>query len=198
MGATDGHNSLLKYKKQDPSRPYLKVGDPYFYENHQDVNFFFVNITTPANFFHVLRRQQFLDYRKPMIIAGPKMILRDPMCRSSLSEFAPGTTFQPILKHYAGKSSPKKAKLALFCSGRYVYHLKKHLEESHKDKLKQISLVTIEELLPFPEEILSKHLSGYNKNAKVLWMQDESFNTGAYSYVAPRFSRMLKEQGFKD
>ncbi len=135
-----------------------------------------------------------------MIIAGPKVILRDPLCRSSLSEFAPGTTFQPILKHYAASPGKKanKANLALFCSGRYVYHLKRHLETSHKDKLHQISLVTIEELLPFPEEALIKHLAEYNPSAKVVWVQDESFNAGAYSYVAPRFARMMKQTGFKD
>ena len=76
MGATDGSDPYLDYKKHDPTRPYLRPADKFYYENHQDVNFFFMNLTTPANYFHALRRVMKLDYRKPLVIAAPKISKR--------------------------------------------------------------------------------------------------------------------------
>jgi len=125
------------------------------------------------------------------------IVLRDPWARSPLTEFKSGTSFQPILKYFSALK-PEKANLTIFCSGRYVYNIMKHLASKHLKKIGQISLVTVEELLPFPEEIISKHLSNYKKKSKIIWMQDESMNTGAYSYVRPRFNRILSDLNFKD
>jgi probable 2-oxoglutarate dehydrogenase E1 component DHKTD1 len=73
MGSTDGLNRLLKLKEHDPHRKRLNIEDPYFYENHQDINFQVANPTTPANYFHLLRRQMMRNFRKPLVVASPKI-----------------------------------------------------------------------------------------------------------------------------
>lgn len=75
MGASDGGNRLLSLKEHDPNRKRLEISDPFFYENSQDVNFQFVQPSTPANYFHLLRRQMLRNYRKPMIMAAPKICI---------------------------------------------------------------------------------------------------------------------------
>ncbi len=81
MGATDGGNSLLNYRSHDGHRKRQAIDDPNFYENHQDVNFQFAQPTTPANYFHILRRQMMRNFRKPLILATPKI------CIDSLENF---------------------------------------------------------------------------------------------------------------
>jgi len=96
MGSTDGSNRNLKLKSHDPNRKRLNIEDEFFYENHNDINFQFAVPTKPANYFHLLRRQVMRNFRKPLILAVPKLLLKHGSCRSPMEEMATGTTFKPF------------------------------------------------------------------------------------------------------
>ena len=104
-----------------------------------------VNCTTPANFFHVLRRQLHRDFRKPLIVMSPKSLLRHPLCQSETSEFTKGGFKEVIGDSYA---DPKKTKIVNLCSGKVYYDL---LEKQQEDKRKDVAIVRLEQLYPLPE-----------------------------------------------
>lgn len=155
LANTDGINRSYKYKgtqqldlAYDPSRKALKIGEPYFYENIQEANFSVAYPTRPANFFHLLRRQMKRDFRKPLVIAGPKTLLRHPKCISKFEDMAQIDHFQRVL-HYTSEESVKTCKTLLLCSGKYVYDIEALLQTN---KISDVALITVEELFPFPEE----------------------------------------------
>ncbi|KAK1166975.1 putative 2-oxoglutarate dehydrogenase E1 component DHKTD1, mitochondrial [Acipenser oxyrinchus oxyrinchus] len=153
-----------------------------------NVNMSVVNPTTPAQYFHLLRRQMIRNFRKPLIVASPKMLLRFPGAVSSFSDLAPGTTFKPVL----GDPSvdPKNVSRVVLCSGKHYYALLKQREASGEAQ-KNTALIRVEELCPFPVEALQQELNQY-KNAKdFIWSQEEPQNMGPWSFVAPRFEKQL-------
>ncbi|XP_027694552.1 probable 2-oxoglutarate dehydrogenase E1 component DHKTD1, mitochondrial isoform X1 [Vombatus ursinus] len=153
-----------------------------------NVNMFVVHPTTPAQYFHLLRRQMIRNFRKPLIVASPKMLLRFPAAVSSFQEMAPGTTFRPVI----GDSSvdPKNVKSVVFCSGKHFYALVKQRETLGKKK-DDSAIIRIEELCPFPLEALQQELSKY-KNAKdFIWSQEEPQNMGPWFFISQRFEKQL-------
>ncbi|XP_020855345.1 2-oxoadipate dehydrogenase complex component E1 isoform X3 [Phascolarctos cinereus] len=153
-----------------------------------NVNMFVVHPTTPAQYFHLLRRQMIRNFRKPLIVASPKMLLRFPAAVSSFQEMAPRTTFRPVI----GDSSvdPKNVKSVVFCSGKHFYALVKQRETLGKKK-DDSAIIRIEELCPFPLEALQQELSKY-KNAKdFIWSQEEPQNMGPWFFISPRFEKQL-------
>ncbi|MGH0136908.1 UNVERIFIED_CONTAM: hypothetical protein FKN15_036750 [Acipenser sinensis] len=132
-----------------------------------NINMSVVNPTTPAQYFHLLRRQMIRNFRKPLIVASPKMLLRFPGAVSSLSDLAPGTTFKPVL----GDPSvdPKNVSRVVLCSGKHYYALLKQREASGEAQ-KNTALIRVEELCPFPVEALQQELNQY-KNAKVKFLE---------------------------
>lgn len=135
------------------------------------------NITTPANFFHALRRQLVRDFRKPFIHMSPKSLLRHPLCVSKLSDFEPGTKFQEVLDDPAVKAP--SVKKVLFCSGKVYYDL---LAYQTEQKRQDVALVRIEQLYPFPTDQIKAILAKYKK-AEYSWVQEEPANAGAWSYI---------------
>ncbi|EHH18884.1 Putative 2-oxoglutarate dehydrogenase E1 component DHKTD1, mitochondrial [Macaca mulatta] len=131
------------------------------------VNMFVVHPTTPAQYFHLLRRQMVRNFRKPLIVASPKMLLRLPAAVSTLQEMAPGTTFNPVI----GDSSvdPEKVKTLVFCSGKHYYSLLKQ-RESLGPKRHDFAIIRVEELCPFPLDSLQQEMSKY-KHVKACLIQ---------------------------
>ncbi|GAB1285948.1 Probable 2-oxoglutarate dehydrogenase E1 component DHKTD1, mitochondrial [Apodemus speciosus] len=122
------------------------------------VNMFVAHPTTPAQYFHLLRRQMIRNFRKPLIVASPKMLLRYPAAVSTLEEMAPGTSFKPVI----GDSSvdPKNVKTLVFCSGKHFYALLKQRESLGTQK-RNFAVLRLEELCPFPLDALQQEMGKY-------------------------------------
>lgn len=150
-----------------------------------DVSMQIVNPTTPAQYFHVLRRQQLRNFRKPLIVASPKLILRMSKATSSLSEMTNGTYFKPVI---GAQVEGSKVEKVLFCSGKHYYELEKHREKIKRD---DIAIIRLESLVPFPAEELKEELQKYQNAKDFIWCQEEQRNQGAWSFVNPRFKNLL-------
>jgi 2-oxoglutarate dehydrogenase E1 component len=134
------------------------------------------NVTTPANFFHLLRRQLKTDYRLPLVIMTPKSLLRHPKCVSKLEDFTIGS-FKEIIDD--DDVDLKKVKRVLFCSGKIYYEL---LERKIQDKRKDIAIVRVEQLYPMPEKQWAAIYQKYN-GAEYCWVQEEPKNMGSWTYL---------------
>jgi 2-oxoglutarate dehydrogenase E1 component len=146
-----------------------------------EYNIYVCNCTTPANFFHMLRRQLALPFRKPCVHMSPKSMLRHPNAVSQLEEFTTNTSFKEIIEDDTVK--PKEVKRVLLCSGKIYYDLDKKRQE---DNRKDIAIIRIEQLHPFPKLKLEAELGKY-KNAEKLWVQEEPQNMGYWSFVLREF-----------
>jgi len=172
------------YEGQGPehsnARPerYLQLSAEY--------NMVVANITTPSNFFHALRRQLTWEFRKPLVVMSPKSLLRHPKAISPLDEFTSGGFKEVIGDDNVTARSVKKV---ILTSGKVYYDL---LERKEKDKRKDIALIRIEQIQPFPVNQVNKMLSKY-KNAEYIWLQEEPENMGYWSFV----QRAYKEQNLK-
>jgi 2-oxoglutarate dehydrogenase E1 component len=160
------------------------------------------NVTTPANYFHILRRQLKREFRKPLIIMTPKSLLRHPKCKSSLAEFGPESVFHRWLHDDAervpGQTSIKLAKdgkirRVIMCSGKVYFDL---LEEREKRGIDDVYLFRMEQLYPFPLKSIAQELSRF-KNAEIVWCQEEPQNMGSWSYVAPYLEWVQTQAGMK-
>lgn len=138
------------------------------------------NITKPANFFHLLRRQLARPFRKPLIVMSPKKLLRYPECVSSLEDFATGTHFQETYgdPSEAIAKNAKNVRKILWCSGKVYYDL---LEKQRAENITDVAIARIEQLFPFPTEQYEAENAKY-PNAKVVWVQEEPENMGAWTY----------------
>ena len=142
-----------------------------------ELNIVVANITEPSNFFHVLRRQLAWPFRKPLIIMSPKSLFRHPKVVSPLSEFAEGRFREVMDDDYAKPA--KSVKKVLLCSGKIYYDLQ---ERQEKDKRKDVAIIRLEQLHPFPKGQVTKLLMKY-KDAKVVWVQEEPENMGYWAYI---------------
>jgi 2-oxoglutarate dehydrogenase E1 component len=153
------------------------------------------NCTTPANYFHILRRQMKRDFRKPLIIMTPKSLLRHKRCVSGLHEMGEGTTFHRVLWDDAQFLPNEKIKLqkdekvrkVVLCSGKVYFDL---YEEREKRGLDDIYLMRIEQLYPWPHKVLAHELARF-RNAEFMWCQEEPQNMGAWTFVQPGIERVL-------
>jgi len=152
-----------------------------FLQNCAEQNIVVVNVSTPANFFHLLRRQLLWNFRIPLIVMSPKSLFRHPDCHSQLDEFKTGSTFKEII---VDKISSEVNKI-LICSGQIYYDLKSKREEL---KLDDCMIVRIEQLYPFPQVQLDKILNKY-KTARLSWVQEEPANMGAASYIQANLNK---------
>ncbi|AIM36288.1 2-oxoglutarate dehydrogenase [Sphingobacterium sp. ML3W] len=147
-----------------------------FLELCADENLILANCTTPANYFHLLRRQQVREFRKPLVVFTPKSLLRHPKVVSPLKDFT-SNTFQEVIDDV--NVTAKDVKRVLFCSGKIYYDL---LEKQEVDKRKDVAIVRLEQLFPIPEEQLKAIRKKYNKASEFVWVQEENENMGAWSY----------------
>ncbi len=155
-----------------------------------------VNCTTPANYFHALRRQMHRDFRKPLIIMTPKSLLRHKRCISNIQDFTKQNSFHRILEDHSyleeskliELQNDKKIKKVVICSGKIYFDLIEAREKAKDDK---VVFIRIEQLYPFPVKQLGKHLKRY-KNAEFYWCQEEPMNMGAWNTARHYIDRTLE------
>ncbi|WP_452220199.1 2-oxoglutarate dehydrogenase E1 component [Lacinutrix salivirga] len=140
-------------------------------------NMYITDCTTPANMFHLLRRQMLAKFRKPLIVFTPKSLLRHPKCVSTVEEFANGS-FQMLIDDEAVKAD--KVKTLVFLTGKFYYDLD---EERENLKREDVALVRIEQLFPLPINQIKDILSKYKNADDIVWAQEEPRNMGAYSHI---------------
>ncbi len=149
-------------------------------------NMIVADCTTPANMFHILRRQMKRNYRKPLVIFTPKSLLRHPKAVSTLDDLAKGT-FEEVIDDTI---NPDKVKKLVFCTGKFYYDL---LAEREKLEREDVALVRIEQLFPLHEEKLKEVIARYKNAKKYVWAQEEPQNMGAWSYMLLRFNLVKLE-----
>jgi len=147
-------------------------------ENNMQV----VQCTTPANFFHVLRRQFYRPFRKPLILFTPKSLLRHARCVSPLVDLTKGG-FREIIDDKS--ANPEKINKVVFCTGKIYYDL---VEEKEKLKNETIAVIRIEQLYPLPKKQLKGITDKYNKTETWLWVQEEPYNMGAWPFIHTEFN----------
>ena len=163
------------YEGQGPEHSSARL--ERFLQSCAEYNISVCNITSPSNFFHALRRQLARPFRKPLVVMSPKSLLRHPRCISSIDEIS-GGGFQELLETEAGGPVGKVRKV-IVCSGKIYYDLLIHKEEI---KNKDIVILRLEQLYPFPKKQFEKAIKRY-KNAELLWVQEEPENYGGWTYI---------------
>ncbi|HEC14671.1 MAG TPA: 2-oxoglutarate dehydrogenase E1 component, partial [Rhodospirillales bacterium] len=148
-----------------------------------------VNITSPANYFHALRRQMRRNFRKPLIVMAPKSLLRHKMVISHLGEMGPDTHFRRVIKETDQLVLDKKVRRVVLCSGKVYYDL---LTARREWEIKDVAIVRIEQLYPWPRRTVRQQLARY-PNAEVIWCQEEVANMGAWTFVFPRLEYILEQ-----
>jgi len=158
------------------------------------------NCSTPANYFHILRRQLKRDFRKPLILMTPKSLLRHKRCVSRLDDFAAGTAFHRVLHDHAQRNADgirlledKRIRRVVLCSGKVYYDL---YEEREKRGIDDVYLLRVEQLYPFPLKSLAGEIARF-RNADVVWCQEEPKNMGAWTSVEPYLEWVLGQAGSK-
>jgi 2-oxoglutarate dehydrogenase E1 component len=147
-----------------------------------------VNITSPANFFHALRRQVKRNFRKPLIVMSPKSLLRHKLNVSALDEMGPGTHFRRVIPEVDKLAAKDKVKRVVLCSGKVYYDL---LEARREQCIKNVAIVRVEQLYPWPRMRITNQIKLY-QNAEVVWCQEEASNQGAWHFAADRIDYILE------
>jgi 2-oxoglutarate dehydrogenase E1 component len=176
------------YEGQGPEHSSARM--ERFLQQCAEFNVQVANITTPANYFHAIRRQLARNFRIPLIIMSPKSLLRHPKCVSDASEVLNGG-FQELIDDAAAK--PTEVKRVLYCTGKIYYEL---LAKKEADNRNDIAIVRMEQLYPIPIQQLEATFDKY-KNAEKFWVQEEPANMGAWTYLLDRQYRMKGEAFFK-
>ncbi|HBW85932.1 MAG TPA: 2-oxoglutarate dehydrogenase E1 component [Crocinitomicaceae bacterium] len=148
-----------------------------FLQQCADYNMQVVNTSTPANHFHLLRRQMVRDYRKPLVVFSPKMLLRYPDATSALSELATGS-FQEVIDD--AQANPKEVDTLVLCSGKFYYEMK---QKANELGVNSMAFVRVEQLYPLPQTQLEAIFAKY-KAKNIIWAQEEPANMGAWTYMA--------------
>ena len=156
-----------------------------------DDNWQICNCTTPANYFHVLRRQMCREFRKPLILMTPKSLLRHKLCVSPLADMDDGTTFHRVLWDSGKPGADSQIRRVVICSGKVYYDL---LEEREKRGLKDVYLLRVEQLFPFPGDVLVEEFKRFPK-AEIVWCQEEPRNMGAWHYMIEPLAEALSGLG---
>lgn len=166
------------YEGQGPEHSSARL--ERFLQSCAEFNMTVANVTTPANFFHLLRRQLGRPFRKPLVVTSPKSLLRHPNCISDFSEFEEGNRFQEVIDDpEVGPRSGKKIKRVLFCTGKVYYDL---LAKKQEEKRDDVAIVRLEQLYPFPVKQVDKIFEKYSE-AEAYWVQEEPANMGAWQHI---------------
>jgi len=149
------------------------------------------NLTTPANYFHALRRQLKRNWRKPLIVMTPKSLLRHRLAVSTLAEFGPGSGFRHVIPEIDKLRAGEAVRRVVLCSGKVYYDL---LEARRERGIDDIALVRVEQLYPYPRKTIARVLAQYPK-AEVVWCQEEPANMGAWCFMDRRLESSLADAG---
>ncbi len=142
--------------------------------------------TTPAQYFHLLRRQMRQEASKPLIVMTPKSLLRLPQATSSLGAMTSGG-FQPVI---ADTSEASQVERLIMCSGKVYYDLRAELEQSPDDR---VAVLRVEQFYPFPQRAIRSWLGDHPAAVEIVWLQEEPQNMGAWSFIRPRLEALLTE-----
>jgi 2-oxoglutarate dehydrogenase E1 component len=179
-GTQNGLVMLLPHGYEGQGPEHSNARPERFLQLSAENNMIVANLTTPANIFHALRRQLTWDFRKPLVVMSPKSIFRHPKVVSPIEDFTKGKFQEVIGDNYADKAKVKKV---LLCSGKVYFDL---LDRQEKDKRKDVAIIRIEQLHPFPAKQVDAELAKY-KGADVYFVQEEPENMGYWSYVIREF-----------
>ncbi len=195
------------YEGQGPEHSSARL--ERFLQQSAEDNWQVANLSTPANYFHALRRQIHRDFRKPLILMTPKSLLRHKRCVSRLEDFGPGSSFHRVLLDDADPNSgmlegptgvtatalapDENIRRVVLCSGKVYYDL---LEERENREIDDIYLLRVEQFYPVPALSLIKELQRF-KNAEVVWCQEEPENMGAWRFMEPNLRVVLDKVGGK-
>ena len=147
------------------------------------------NCTSPANYFHILRRQLHREFRKPLILLTPKSTLRHKKNVSPIENFVNGSSFHRVLRNEITAKQESKIDRIIVCSGKIYFELQDHIEEIKKQN---VFIFRLEQIYPFPYDVFSKELKRF-VNCEILWCQEEPKNMGAYGFVKRRIESVMKE-----
>jgi len=146
------------------------------------------NLTTPAQYYHVLRRQMKRDIRKPLVIMTPKSLLTHPACVSELDEFGEGTCFREVLDDDSEDCGEReRIDRIIFCSGKVHYELADFRREH---EIRNVAIVRIEQFYPFHRRAIEEVASRYYNASKWVWCQEEPLNMGGWTFIGPRLQKM--------
>ena len=169
-----------------------------FLQNSAEDNWIVANCSTPANYFHILRRQIHRSFRKPLVLMTPKSLLRHPLAVSDAEQFTTGSQFHRVLwddaetGHSATTLAPDAGiKRVVICSGKVYYDL---LAERDKRGIDDVYLLRLEQFYPFPAQSIVKELSRF-LGAEIVWCQEEPKNQGAWTFVEPNLEWVLGRIG---
>jgi 2-oxoglutarate dehydrogenase E1 component len=179
-GTQNGLVMLLPHGYEGQGPEHSNARPERFLQLSAENNMIVANLTTPANIFHALRRQLTWNFRKPLVVMSPKSIFRHPKVVSPIEEFTKGKFQEVIGDSFVDKAKVKKV---LLCSGKVYFDL---LDRQEKDKRKDVAIVRLEQLHPFPTKQVDAELAKY-KGADVYFVQEEPENMGYWSYVIREF-----------
>lgn len=185
-GIQNGLVMLLPHGYEGQGPEHSNARPERFLQLTGEYNMIVANLTTPANLFHLMRRQVSWNFRKPCIVMSPKSMLRHPLCVSPMSELVSGRFQEVYGDTYA---NPKKVKRVLMCSGKVYYDL---LDAQQKGKRDDVAIVRVEQLHPLPTAQIEAELAKYPK-AKLCWVQEEPQNMGYWTYMLREFGQSRME-----
>ncbi|MCB0766190.1 MAG: 2-oxoglutarate dehydrogenase E1 component, partial [Flavobacteriales bacterium] len=183
-GTQNGLVLLLPHGYEGQGAEHSSARMERFLQSCADENMVLVNCTTPANFFHALRRQLAWDFRKPLVVFSPKSLLRHQRCTSPLADLTKGS-FQELIDDTV--VDPKQVRTVVFTQGKVHYDLAEHRE---KNGLTDTALVRIEQLHPLPADRMREVIRKYAKAERYVWVQEEPRNMGAWQYIAMNFTEV--------
>lgn len=187
---------LERFLQMSDEDPYKMPADPSTQEHL--INATVANVTTPAQFFHLLRRQVFREFRKPLIVMSPKKLLRHRGCVSDFAEFGPDRSFRAVLPDAsfvsAGLEASAAVKRVILCTGQVYFDLLQKRKEMGAGCESAVAIVRVEQLAPFPfHEIKAFAFDAYPNATEIVWAQEEPQNMGSWMYVEPRLGTIVKE-----
>ncbi|HEY8404010.1 MAG TPA: 2-oxoglutarate dehydrogenase E1 component [Flavobacteriales bacterium] len=177
-GTMNGITLLLPHGYEGQGSEHSSGRIERFLQLCAELNMQVCNCTTPANYFHLLRRQVHTEYRKPLIVFTPKKLLRYPKAISSFNDMAKGR-FQEVLDDTT--VNKKDVKTLVFCTGKVYYEILEAKEKSQSGQ--DIAVIRLEQLYPLPEKQIRELIASYNKDCKLVWAQEEPENMGAWTYM---------------
>ncbi|XP_053602563.1 2-oxoglutarate dehydrogenase complex component E1 isoform X5 [Plodia interpunctella] len=182
---------FLQMSSDDPD--YMPPESPdYEVRQLHDCNWIVANCSSPASYFHILRRQIMLPFRKPLILMTPKSLLRHPEAKSSFDDMNEGTSFRRVIPEEGPASqNAQGVRKLVFCSGRVYYDLLKQRRDRGLEA--DIAIARVEQISPFPYDLIKAEVAKY-PNAQLVWSQEEHKNMGSWSYIEPRFRTLLQNQ----
>ncbi|KAF0306871.1 2-oxoglutarate dehydrogenase, mitochondrial [Amphibalanus amphitrite] len=203
---------FLQLCSEDPEYFPPFAADEFAIRQLSECNMIVANCSVPSNYYHILRRQVHMPFRKPLILMTPKSLLRHPRAQSSFDDMVEGTEFKRVLPDTAAAGqSPSGVRRVIFCSGKVYYDLEKaredrglqdqvaivRVEQVGDERVRgrgedrglqdQVAIVRVEQLSPFPFDEVKQQLDLYPSDADIVWAQEEAKNNGAWAFVEPRF-----------